>query len=131
MEPFPSEAELRELFGGDPLLLDPALPWEQNVLNFETVAGADRIECVIEPQYHTLTLRWSRDGRELVFLDLTRVRGIRVDRYRGRTSLLALFEEHASLRSMRLQLSPSVHVTWGTQDEAAKGEQAGQQRLEL
>ena len=131
MEPFPSEAELRDLFGGDPLLLDPSLPWEQNVLNFETAAGADRIECVIEPQYHTLTLRWSRDGRELVFLDLTRVRGLQVDRYRGRTSLLALFEEEAALRSMRLQLSPAVHVTWGTRDDATQSEQAGQRRLPL
>ena len=131
MDPFPEDAELRELFGTDPVLLDPALPWRLNVLSFEAAAGADRVECVIEPVYHTVTLRWSREGRELVFLDLTRVRGLQVDRYRGRVSLLALFEEQAALRSMRLQLSPTVHVTWGTRDDERTPFPADQEQLRL
>jgi hypothetical protein len=131
MDPFPEEAELREVFGCDPVLLDPALPWRLNVLSFESTSGGDRVECVIEPVYHTMTLRWSRDGRELVFLDLTRVRGLSVDRYRGRVSLLALFEEQAALRSMRLQLSPAVHVTWGTRDDELERTPASDQELSL
>jgi hypothetical protein len=131
MDPFPEEAELRELFGSDPVLLDRSLPWRLNVLSFESSAGADRVECVIEPVYHTLTLRWLRDGHELVFLDLTRVRGLAVDRYRGRVSLLALFEEQAALRSMRLQLSPAVHVTWGTRDDEVEPADAERRELPL
>ena len=72
----------------DPALLDPELPWNRNVLNFEAVVGPDTIECVIEPAYQTLTLRWVRRERELVYLDLERVAGIEVDRYRGRASLI-------------------------------------------
>jgi hypothetical protein len=131
VDPFPDEAELREVFGCDPVLLDPSLPWRLNVLSFESSSGPDRVECVIEPVYHTMTLRWSRDGHELVFLDLTRVRGISVDRYRGRVSLLALFEEQAALRSMRLQLSPAVHVTWGTRDDEHEGATADGRELSL
>ena len=129
MDPFPEEAELRELFGAEPVLLDPALPWRLNVLSFESTNGGDRVECVIEPVYHTVTLRWSREGKELVFLDLTRVRGLEVDRYRGRVSLLALFEDQAALRSMRLQLSPTVHVTWGTREEREAPAQEGGEQL--
>ena len=131
MDPFPEDAALRELFGTDPVLLDPERPWRENVLNFDVRNGRDRIECIIEPAYHTLTLRWSRDDRELVFLDLTRVRGLEVDRFRGRASLLALFEEQAALRSMRLQLSPSVHVTWGTRDDTERDLPAGHRELRI
>ena len=83
MDPFPQESDLRDLFGADPALLDPELPWNRNVLNFEAVVGPDTVECVMEPAYQTLTLRWVRRERELVYLDLERVAGIEVDRYRG------------------------------------------------
>ena len=120
MEPFPEEDELRELFGAEPALLDPGAAWRENALSFDVIRGDDRVECLIEPVYRTLSLRWTRDGKELVYLDLTGVRGIAADQYRGRDSLLVTFdhENQSGLRPLRIQIRPAVHVTWGTRDDA-------------
>ncbi|HLS47073.1 MAG TPA: hypothetical protein VK012_01050 [Gemmatimonadales bacterium] len=120
MRPFPDDAELREFFGSEPAVLDPAVPWDSNVLSFESMMGSDVLECVIEPAWHTLAVRWVRDGRELVYLDLERVTGLEVDRYRGRDSLVVRFEPALSRGQVRIQLRPSVHVTWVTGDRTAE-----------
>ena len=117
MEPFPEEEELRHLFGVEPALLDPGAAWRENALSFDVVRGDDRVECLIEPVYRTLTVRWTRDGRELVYLDLTGVSGMTADQYRGRDSLLVSFDGQPGLRPLRIQIRPAVHVTWGTRDE--------------
>jgi hypothetical protein len=131
MDPFPQESDLRDLFGADPALLDPELPWNRNVLNFEAVVGPDTIECVIEPAYQTLTLRWVRRDRELVYLDLERVAGIEVDRYRGRASLIVRFDPATSRGQVRIQIRPAVHVTWVAGAKAAETPESAQSRLPL
>ena len=118
MEPFPEEEELRHLFGVEPALLDPGAAWRDNALSFDVMRGDDRVECLIEPVYRTLTVRWTREGRELVYLDLTGVRGMTADQYRGRDSLLVTFDGQPGLRPLRIQIRPAVHVTWGTRDDA-------------
>ncbi len=131
MDPFPQESDLRDLFGADPALLDPELPWNRNVLNFEAVVGPDTIECVIEPAYQTLTLRWVRRERELVYLDLERVAGIEVDRYRGRASLIVRFDPATSRGQVRIQIRPAVHVTWVAGAKTAETAESAQSRLPL
>jgi hypothetical protein len=131
MDPFPQESDLRDLFGADPALLDPELPWHRNVLNFEAVVGPDTIECVIEPTYQTLTLRWVRRDRELVYLDLERVAGIEVDRYRGRASLIIRFDPATARGQVRIQIRPAVHVTWVAGARAAETPESAQSRLPL
>lgn len=131
MEPFPQDSDLRDLFGGDPLLLDPNLPWVRNVLSFESAVGPDTIECVIEPAYQTLTLRWIRRDRELVYLDLERVAGIEVDRYRGRASLIVRFDPATSRGQVRIQIRPAVHVTWVAGTRNAGTTESAQSRLPL
>ena len=132
MEPFPDEHALRELFGVEPALLHPNVPWRENALSFESRHGGDQIECLIEPVYGTMTLRWCRDGHELLYLDLTRVRGVEAERYRGRESLLAYFEESTGLKPLRIQVRPAAHVSWGTRDDAERAaDNAGQRKLPL
>lgn len=132
MEPFPNNADLRELFGVEPALLEPDAPWDQNVLSFESISGDDRVECIIEPVYGMFTLRWVHREREMVYFDLSRVTGLRLDRYRGRVSLLALFGEDTGLKPLRIQMHPAVHVSWGTQDAAdPSAEQANPEQLRL
>lgn len=128
MEPFPEESALRQLFGVDPALLDPNAAWRDNALSFESVSGADQLECLIEPVYGTLTIRWSRGGKELVYLDLTRVRGLSTDQYRGRDSLLAFFDERTGFKPLRIQVRPTVHVSWGTKDDLERLSSPGEQR---
>ena len=127
MEPFPDEDELRKLFAVDPALLHPNVPWRENALSFETRQGKDQLECLIEPVYGTMTLRWTRDGHELLYLDLTRVRGVEVDQFRGRESLVALFDEQTGLRPLRIQVRPAPHVSWGTRDDADRPAGAAEQ----
>ena len=127
MEPFPDEDELRKLFAVDPALLHPNVPWRENALSFETRQGKDQLECLIEPVYDTMTLRWTRDGHELLYLDLTRVRGVEVDQFRGRESLVALFDEQTGLRPLRIQVRPAPHVSWGTRDDADRPAGAAEQ----
>jgi hypothetical protein len=131
MDPFPDEDELRELFGVEPALLHPNVPWRENALSFEARQGTDQLECLIEPVYGTMTLRWSRDGHELLYLDLTRVRGVEADKFRGRESLVAHFDELTGLKPLRVQVRPALHVSWGTRDDADQPAGAGQEKLPL
>lgn len=131
MDPFPDEDELRELFGVEPALLHPNVPWRENALSFETRQGSDQLECLIEPVYGTMTLRWTRDGHELLYLDLTRVRGVEADKFRGRESLVAYFDELTGLKPLRIQVRPAPHVSWGTRDDADQPAGAGQEKLPL
>ncbi len=129
MDTFPEEDALRELFGVAPALLDPNSPWRENALSFEVLQDNDQLECLIEPVYGTMTLRWSRKGHELVYLDLSRVRGLSADKFRGRDSLIAVFDEQTGLKPLRIQVRPAVHVSWGTKDDAEHGRPDGQQLL--
>ena len=131
MDPFPDEDELRGLFGVEPSLLHPNVPWRENALSFEMRQGKDQLECLIEPVYGTMTLRWTRDGYELLYLDLTRVHGVEADKFRGRESLVAHFDEQTGLRPLRIQIRPAVHVSWGTRDDADRPVGAEQQKLPL
>ena len=100
-------------------------------LSFETRQGKDQLECLIEPVYGTMTLRWTRDGYELLYLDLTRVRGVEADKFRGRESLVAHFDEQTGLRPLRIQIRPALHVSWGTRDDADRPVSVEQQKLPL
>ncbi|MBA2627342.1 MAG: hypothetical protein H0U85_04965 [Gemmatimonadales bacterium] len=120
MKPFPDESDLRALFGSAPALLDPNAPWRENALSFELRQHADELECLIEPVYGTLTLRWTRATRELVYLDLNRVTGLSVDQFRGRESLIAFFDPVTRLKPLRIQLRPAIHVSWGTRDDSER-----------
>ncbi|MEO8226441.1 MAG: hypothetical protein ABI637_03370 [Gemmatimonadota bacterium] len=132
MEPFPEEADLQAMFGSAPALLDSKAPWRDNALSFEVLRGEDNLECLIEPVYGTLTLRWSRAGHELVYLDLTHVSGLTADKFRGRESLIAFFDPMSGIKPLRIQLRPAIHISWGTRNRAGRlSDPEGQQALHL
>lgn len=113
MDPFPADYELLGLFECEPALTDVGVPWAYNALRFETTRGPDHVVCEIEPGYEEVRLRWSRDGAELVRLDLHWVAGLAVEAEAGREALVGTFrDEH--VRPFRLQLRPHVHFAWGT-----------------
>ena len=87
MDPFPEQFELISIFESEPVLTDPGLPWAHNRLTFTTERDRDHIQCVIEPGYGVLVLRWSREGHTLVDLTVDRVKGLRVG---ARSALSAL-----------------------------------------
>ena len=72
MERFPESHELISFFECEPTLLEPGKPWVYNHLEFRTVRGADEFVVVIEPGFETFKLRWRREGKEVIRLDLDR-----------------------------------------------------------
>ena len=112
MNPFPAEHDLISLFEAEPTLLDIGVPWVYNHLTFETRRVEDHLVCEIEPASRHLRVTWERSGTELVRLDIFRVAGLMVEAERGREALVATFGD-SQLSNLRLQLRPSLHVSWG------------------
>ena len=117
MSPFPDEYELISLFESEPVLADAKVPWTYNHLRFTRTIGESTVECVIEPGYETLKFRWVQSGTEVVSLDLHWVSGITVECEGGREALVAQFRERHGVLPVRIQLAPTIHVSWGTTQE--------------
>jgi hypothetical protein len=117
MDVFPAKHDLLALFETEPSLADAGVPWAYNALRFETQRGTnDRVICEIEPGYERLEIRWSRDGVDLIHLDLHWVNQLLVENEGGREALVARFRDD-HLLPLRLQLRPSIHIRWGTDPE--------------
>ena len=114
MKPFPEDHELISLFECEPEVLDDGNPWFYNRLTFETSRGPDLVRCEMEPASEEVRLLWSRDDIEIVNLRLYWVRRIQVEADRGVETFVCHFREDR-VSSLRLQLKPSVHLTWGTE----------------
>src|SRR5688500_147593 len=123
MQPFPEPYELIGLFEVEPSLTDQGVPWAYNSLRFETRRGTDDVLCDIEPGYEEVRLRWSRDGVELVRLDLRWVAGLLVESGDGVERLVGTFRD-PHVEPFELQLRPSVHVKWGTAVELPRARPA-------
>ena len=115
MNPFPAEYELISLFEGEPTLLDSGVPWVYNQVTFETRTGEDHLHCEIEPASRQLRITWSRAGAELMRLELALVAGLIVESEKGREAMVVRFAS-PSVRELRLQVRPRVHVAWGTEE---------------
>jgi hypothetical protein len=113
MKPFPEEHELTWLFESQPRLTDKDVIWFYNELAFTTQRGSDYVECVISPAYGELKFRWSRDGVELVNLDVKSVAGLEVIKAKGADLLKAVFKEGSGLRPLLIKLKPNVWISWG------------------
>jgi len=110
LKPFPEPHDLIAFFEVEPRVLDPGVPWAYNHLEFEVTRGADRINCVIEPGYGVLRVRWSRSADELAFLDFNTVRGLNLEESPTGQVLTATFDESSELTSVRIRLRPQVQV---------------------
>ena len=113
MNPFPEQYELIGLFECEPVLADADIPWEYNSLRFDTMRGVNRLVCEIAPGYEVVRLEWTRDGVEMVHLEMNGVHGLIVETVGDRETLIGTFLEPA-IDEFRLQLRPSVHLRWGT-----------------
>ena len=113
MTPFPDQHELLTLFECEPVLADKDVPWCYNHLTFKTNRGSDQIVCEIMPSYHALKLAWTRDGQQLVSLDLNSVAGITLE-LDGQTEAFTATSRDENLAPLRVQLKPHVSVSWGT-----------------
>jgi hypothetical protein len=80
---------------------------------FDTTRGVERIICEIEPAYEIVRLRWERADCEIVRLELNLVHDLTVEMTDGRESLTGTFRDSV-IDPFRLQLRPSVHLSWGT-----------------
>ena len=116
MTSLPAEHELIELFEVEPTVLDSGVPRSYNSLTFDTVRGEYRVVCEIQSGYGQVRVHWSRDGIDLVRLDLRRVAGLAVERAGERQLLVATFDD-SGLVPMRLQLRPTSQVSWGMTDD--------------
>ena len=114
MKPFPEEHELIWLFESEPKLADKNVIWYYNDLTFSIERGNDYVECKISPAYEELKFRWSRDGRELVHLDLKMVSGLEVIKAKDADLLKATFRHGSGLQPLLIKLKPNVWVSWGT-----------------
>ena len=117
MKPFPDQHELIALFESEPVVKDVGVPWAYNHLTFTRTVGENRIECEIEPGYQELRFLWFQRGVVVVDLDLSWVSGLIVEREHGRESLIARFRERSGLLPLRIQISPSVYISWGTRTD--------------
>ena len=117
MNIFPDQHELISLFESEPTLADAKVPWTYNRLQFTRTIGDSTVECIIEPGYETLRFRWSQRGAEVMDLDLRWVSGLTVEYKDGREALVAQFRDRSGVSPLRIQLTPSIHVSWGTTQE--------------
>ena len=116
MDPFPEEWEFVSLFETDPHILDPDLPWRYNTLTFDTTRGADRILCTIQPGYEQLDFSWWHAEIRHLHLELRWVCSLTVTSDADAEYLLAEFRD-SHLRTLRIQLRPTIHCEWGTTNE--------------
>ena len=117
MKIFPDQYELIGLFECEPVLADAKVPWTYNRLQFTRTIADSTVECIIEPGYETLRFRWSLRGSEVMDLDLRWVSGLTVESEQGCEALVAQFRDRSGVSPLRIQLTPSIHVSWGTTQE--------------
>lgn len=116
IDPFPAEHELISIFESEPRLDDADLPWTYNTLHFVLTRGDQRVECEIHPGYEQLAFRWFRDADELVNLELREVKGLEIDLSHDMETMVVKFNDEGALRDLRIRLSPTFHVLWGTDE---------------
>jgi hypothetical protein len=110
---FPKDHELIGFFEAEPAILDPAVPWVYNTLDFTTNRNGIEVRARISPSYRELTLRLLLDGHELVLFELKEAEEFRVDTDKEREALVVTFAEQRRLEDFVLQLKPSICVSWG------------------
>jgi hypothetical protein len=114
MKPFPEEHELIWLFESTPKLADEDAPWFYNDLTFTVSRGQDFVQCRISPAYEELRFLWSRDGIELVNLELHWVNGLEVIKAKDAEFLKAYFREVSGMDPLLIRLKPNVWIYWRT-----------------
>jgi hypothetical protein len=115
IEPFPLDWELVGLFECEPVLLVPGISWLSNRLIFETLRGADRLVCEIEPASDLMIVRWWQGPSLRLDLDLRRIGSLSVRLGPEGESLVAAFRGEPSLAlPLELQLRPAIRLSWGT-----------------
>jgi hypothetical protein len=113
MQPFPKEHDLIRFFECEPVLLDRGLPWAYTRLTFLSDRGDDRIACEMEPASEIFDFRWSRNGEEIIRLDLNWATGLELDFTDGHERLRVCFRSPA-IGPLEIQLRPTIHVQWST-----------------
>ena len=118
IDPFPEPHELISLFESEPTLVDPdhGYGWAYNSVIFTTVKSDDRLRCEIWGSGGHIQLDWERAGDKLVTLDIWGVTGLRVEVERGSETLVAQFDEKSIVDDLRVRISPSIAVWWGTSE---------------
>ena len=106
MNPLPDEHDLIWVFEAEPEVIEE--PGFSPYFVFVTERGADKVEFEIDLDSKWLSLRWTREGQEVLDLSLSRIARLEVVK-EGGEGLLCWFEDDHE-RVAEIQLKPYVRV---------------------
>ncbi|MDP9404409.1 MAG: hypothetical protein M3P85_14045 [Actinomycetota bacterium] len=115
MESFPELHDLIWLFESDPSVEHEDLGYPISETTFTTQRGGWTVEVMIAPYMYTAELRLRQHGSDAVNLRMVEVvASVAVDRTHGSEALIVSFDRNSRLNALRLQLKPTVVVTFDT-----------------
>ena len=110
----PEEWELVSFFESDPLPTDPDEREFFGGLAFaRDVGGGDVLHWSFSVPFRDMRLTLVRDATDRVVLVAREVASIRIERFHGVETLVAVFGRQPALQRARLTLRPSFRIEWG------------------
>jgi hypothetical protein len=101
------------LFEVEPQIEHDDVGYPVSATTFTTTRGSTLVECTIEPYMNSVTLSCVEQGEQRVLLHLWAVVDeVAVDRGPGRETLVVSMVPELPFRKLRLELKPSVRLTW-------------------
>jgi hypothetical protein len=101
--------EFLSLFGGEPTLLDPGVPWAYNTIRFDVRVDFERLVFTVSPGYGECSVEWYSEKRLLVKCEAGDVDGVAV-REGGEGLEVRFADPRRGL--MFIQVRPEVRITW-------------------
>lgn len=99
-------------------MLDPNTDsWYYNTLTFAIRRGIDKIVCILSPSYGDMQLIWSQGNREILNLEISHIKTIKVVNEHNTEALHVEFKESIPLERLHIRMKPDIHVLWGTKLE--------------
>ncbi len=116
MASWPELHDLIWVFEAEPEIEFADIGWPVSQATFVTARGDWTVICTIAPYMNTVDLRLSQGDEDVVRLRLPElVQMVEVDRTHGAEALVVSFERDSRAGALRLQLKPSVAVTFDAQ----------------
>lgn len=110
MNPFPKDHELVSLFESEPRVLDNEVPWYYNSLFFSLVRNNDRIECIIEPAYSTISFRLMIENRLIYNLHFENIEGMEIEKSKEKEFLKIIFNDEDTVKILLLETKPNINL---------------------
>jgi hypothetical protein len=103
--------EFLSLFGAEPTLLDPGVPWAYNTVRFETKVAVDAVAFTMCPGYGECTVEWRRGGELLLDLLVDGVESVTV-RDGPTDNCLDIAFQATERGLLTVRFKPRVSVVW-------------------